>query len=72
MSYPECEKMQSVKDKSQIIGAFLEDCGYTLCEFDKYGQYMPVAGTIEQILAEYFEIDMKKVEEERRQILANL
>ena len=31
--YPEHEKLMKVKDESQVIGEFLEGCGYTLCEF---------------------------------------
>lgn len=68
--YPECDKMTAVQDESQAIGRFLEECGYTLCELHG-DNYMPVRKTIEELLADHFEIDLTKVEEERQQILKN-
>lgn len=88
-TYPELEKLQAVKEKSQEIGFFLEMLlgKYTLCEFKNeetwYDQefdeefsnpegYYPIRRSIQDLLAEYFEIDMDKVEAERRQILKEL
>lgn len=74
--YPECEKLAEVSKDSQIIGQFLDEMKYAgkeLCTFDdSEEQWMPVRGTIESILAEYFGIDMNKVEEERRAILDDI
>lgn len=80
---PELDKMLAVKDKSQEIGAFLDSLseqGYAICEHKQYGEdewdgpsgYHPVRKNIEQLLAEYFNIDLKKCEEERQAILASL
>lgn len=112
--YPECEKMSTVRDKSQAIGEFLEWLAYekgvyfwttntwheeftcpcmdygddqrdvhdeaAWCEkCQNTGKYIDVQSEdgpfqyqIEKILAEFFEIDLDKVEAERRQMLAEL
>lgn len=71
--YPECEKMAKVKDKSQIIGEFIdwiiETQKFIVCVDSGYGGYYPVNITIEELLAKFFGIDLNKVEEERRQML---
>lgn len=72
-TYPECEKMAAVQDKSQTIGEFLDWLGtkYTLAEYDEYDEdeLFPVSINIQKLLAEYFEIDLDKVEEEKNDIL---
>lgn len=83
--YPECEKLHAVSDDSQKIGEFLEwlKRKYYICEFwdreklDDSGDqsnegFYPNYKSIQDLLAEYFEIDMNKVEEERREILKSL
>lgn len=72
--YPECKKMAAVKNESQAIGSFLdwlEGEDLFICNLEKE-EYRPIHTTIEKLLAEYFEIDLDKVEEERRQILDEL
>ncbi len=75
--YPEHEKLQAISDVSQEIGEFL-DCGrWTLCELRDAGtrawngtaiqNFQPV--NIQDALAEYFGIDQKKIEAEKRQML---
>lgn len=76
--YPECEKLAKVEEKSQAIGEFLSwlsskkeielckerddgKCSLYVARFDK-----------QALLAEFFAIDMEKVEEERREMLASL
>lgn len=78
--YPECEKLAQVSEKSQELGYFLEwlmqRC--VLAEWDESEEggtddiLYPIHKSIEQILAEYFHIDMDKVNEERAQILKEL
>ena len=78
--YPECEKMAAVRDKSHTIGEFLEWLGdetpYSICEYTGddggYGSYQPTYATIEQLLAKFFDIDLKKVEAERGRILEEI
>lgn len=80
MKYPECEKMQGVKDKSQAIGEFLEWLGsekevfLAKWELDEYeDEYITrFLYSAEKLLAEFFNIDLNKVEQERRQILSEL
>ena len=80
--FPECEKLHAVSAESQKLGEFLawlqDEQGYTLCKFyeqNAYGEdegYFPDRKSIQSLLAEYFEIDMDKVDEERRQMLKEL
>lgn len=74
---PESDKMLAVHAKSQAIGEFLDwlrdERGITLAEFghtrhDSDELYMVRIG-INELLAEYFEIDLNKVEREKRAIL---
>jgi len=83
--YHECEKLYAVNDESQKLGEFLDwlKRKYYLCEFfedyipeldENYSPagYYPIRKSINQILAEYFKIDLGKIEKERRQILDEL
>lgn len=76
-AYPECERLLAVRRESQAIGEFLkwarEDQGLSLCAYSKYGkEYAPSWITVEKLLAEFFNINLGKVEEERRQMLRGL
>lgn len=82
-NYPECEKLAGVSHKSQAIGAFLEWLQtvkhFEFAEWRKTEDtvftddvLILVHYTIESLLAEYFEIDMNKVKEERQQILEDI
>lgn len=73
--YPECEKLAKVSEKSQELGVFLEWLmgEYHLCNYDhRIEQYWPTHNTVENILAEYFHIDMEEVNRERAQMLEEL
>jgi hypothetical protein len=69
----ECEKLRAVAPQSQKIGEFLEwlseEKGISLCTLDRYDRYEPHVQRREELLAEYFDIDLDKVEQERRGIL---
>ena len=81
--YPEHKKLQAISDESQTVGEFLETAGYTLCElrtfteplddigntYETRPQFVPVSKSIQQILADYFEIDLTKIETEKRTML---
>lgn len=83
---PECDKLLEVKDESQSIGDFLDwlthEKKIVLCEWREVDRdeeedgfhdgHYPTYDTIEQLLAKYFEINLKKLEKERRKMLANL
>lgn len=80
--YPEHQKLQAIKDKSQAIGEFLD---WLFSEKDlRLAQWMKVPGededseedelvqfwpNREELLAGYFEIDLKKLEQEKRAML---
>lgn len=78
--YPEIEKMRAVMPESQAIGAFLEwleEGGMHICRVapPQQGareQWVPVSKSITTLLAEHFEIDLTKVEKEKRAILAEI
>lgn len=85
VKYPECEKLKKVSEESNKIGAFLDwlmnEKYIHLCTYEEAHEiddedlsegYYGINRTIEDLLAEYFEIDMDKVEKERRQILEKL
>lgn len=78
MTYPKTptlDKMLAIKEKSQVIGEFLEwlSCqNYTLAKWNDVDKLYPVRSSIEKLLAEYFNIDLKSAEEEKRKILETL
>ncbi len=76
MSYPEHEKLATVKDLSQEIGEFLEWCEgqmWQLAEWDEDGygdqKMYPIGVKRIDILARYFKIDLDKLEAEKVQML---
>jgi hypothetical protein len=78
--YPECEKMAAVQKESQAVGEFLDwlqsEKGFIVCEQGKGDSYefpyVPACLSIESLLADFFGINLKKVEKERRDMLASL
>ena len=78
---PECDKMRKAREKgSQIIGEFLEWCesnGIVLSSVIKeedeiFERWCPINKRREQILADFFGVDLDKCEEERQAILEEL
>ncbi len=78
---PELDKMSAVKDQSQVIGAFLDQLSSEGICLAQYGEpqrrggeceLIPLGQSIEKTLANYFDIDLNKVEKERRAILAHI
>ena len=71
--YPEHLKFDKVRDKAQAIGEFIEHSGWILCDWPDNSRY-PVATnlSINNVLAKYFEIDEKKLEDEKQRMLAAL
>lgn len=74
---PELNKMAAIRDKSQVVGEFLDwlrnERGITLATFtddEERGDVMvPFHFSTEQLLAEFFDIDLERVERERRLVL---
>lgn len=71
-TYPEHEKMSTIVDKSQAIGEFLEWIndvkGYKICKY-LTGELWPIRTDTEHLLAEYFNINLRIIEKEKREML---
>lgn len=81
--YPEHLKQKAIHDQAQTIGEFLEwletegnatVCGYNNKTEEWAPMWLPTKwrGGIEKMLADYFDIDLAKLEEEKRDMLARL
>lgn len=87
---PECARLHTVADKSQVCGEFLDwlqsqgivlarwhehsdECygsnGFNTCGYRKEGDLEPDHTSTPSHLAKFFDIDMNKVEHERRALL---
>jgi hypothetical protein len=72
-AYPMHAKVDKVKVERQAIGEFIEHGGYVLCEYKMNGiDLRTVRMSINQVLAKYFEIDMKLLEAEKQAMLKTL
>ncbi len=75
---PECDRLNAEAARHRIIGDFIEwmgEQGYSICKMVEQkgwgsSPYLPVDKRTEQVLADFFEIDLNKVEDERRAYLA--
>lgn len=74
--YPEHEKLEKISDKSQACGEFLDwlsSEGISLCSWhERDEQYYQDPRTITDLLADYFDIDLDKIENEKRDMLGRL
>ena len=66
---PELDRLRLVQDDSHAIGEFLDFSGYILAERDEFDRLRPSDKTIQSILADYFDIGLNKVEQEKRALL---
>jgi hypothetical protein len=80
MNYPEHEKLKKVSDKSQTIGEFIDwlqnEANYVIGQYktskvDREILYPAHEGT-QELLAKYFNIDLQKIEDEKRQMLKEI
>ena len=62
--YPECEKLQKVSKESNLIGSYINWANGCPDLIEHL--------SIEERLAMYFDIDLKKVDEERRLIIKRM
>lgn len=78
--YPEHEKLKALDGENQKIGNFIEwlnEQGYSICEWKEGrgyngGEYHPARSNTSDMLAQYFEIDVKRLEDEKQAMLAEL
>lgn len=66
-SYPEHERLAEVADKSHIIGEFLQWLDTTIWA-DTANVY-DLNDRVQEVLAEYFNIDLAKIDKEKDQML---
>ena len=76
-AYPEHAKMAKIADISQEIGEFIEalpKLGLLLADAqgDGFGRLFVTARSTNEILAQYFNIDLDKIETEKRQMLKQI
>lgn len=80
-TYPELDKMKAAREKSAVLTEFVDwldqnnmrICLRTEVSITYRGSpYEPIPESFEKLFARFFGIDLDKVEEERRQILAEL
>lgn len=72
--YPEHTKLKAIASKSQVCGEFVEwladKKGIVLAQFHGLsGHHYQNPTPLRALLAEFFEIDSKKIEEEKRAML---
>ena len=84
MKYPQHEKIQSLNGANDHIGCFIdflrEEKNIVLTKYDEardgYGWvakgYYPITESLEKLLAEYFEIDLVELENEKREMLREI
>jgi hypothetical protein len=76
--YPEHEKLAAIQDKSQAIGEFLEwlnSDGVRLSRWDErpgWDMLQPDTEGTTAILARYFGIDIKRLDDEKRKMLESV
>lgn len=74
--YPEHERLKEVRPRSQSIGEFVEwlsdeKCA-TIAVRIEGGDMVPIRTTLQNLLAEFFEIDQDKLELEKQDMIAEL
>ena len=70
--YLEHEKLQKIQEQSQLCGEFLEwlsGQGYVLARWGEDDLLYSVRAPRDKLLAEFFEIDLDKLEQEKQQLL---
>lgn len=70
-SYPEHEKMKECSSPRQAVGDFIEwlsERGYWICE-KRHGEWFPTYRSRDQLLAAHFELDIDKIDAEKRAML---
>jgi hypothetical protein len=73
--YPEHEKLQALNGANQTVGDFLEWLGehaLIIAEYGNGSQLFPCAKGRNQLIAEHFEIDQRRLDQEKKQMLDQL
>lgn len=81
LKYPEIEKQEKIRKEATVIAGFLlwlQDSDYALCRWaaDFYheggGGWVMAGESIDTWLARYFDTDLATIENEKRQMLAEI
>ena len=80
VDYPEHEKLKKVQERSQSIGEFIDwlsekklcVCEYIKDEIVNEEGWFPANKSTEKLLAEFFNIDLGKIESEKQQMLEEM
>lgn len=77
MKYLEHGKLEKIKDESQVIGEFLEwlrsEKGWSICKpYKNTDLFEPTIFSTEKLLAEYFGIDLDRLDDEKRTMIEEL
>lgn len=71
--YPEHEKIKALDGLNDRIGEFLDwlraERGIVLAEYGRHDQLWASTVRTEDLLAEFFNVDLKELEEEKRRML---
>jgi hypothetical protein len=71
-TYPEHEKLKAVVEQTQAAGEFLEwlrSTGREVCVINSYDEWAPCGESVERLLAGWQGIDLRRLEQEKRQLL---
>lgn len=75
MEFPQHEKLKSIQKESQALGQFLDwlnSEGIALCQLGERDHFFPIYKRTEVILANYFDIDLDLLEQEKLEMLKQL
>lgn len=76
MDYPEHEKLKEIQSETQFLGEFLDWLSskeMAVCVYDDNAErWRPHRESITGLLAKFKNIDLQKIEYEKRQMLASL
>lgn len=76
VSYPEHEKLALIQPLSQAIGEFvvwLREQSMIICMWNEFRQeWVPVATSIDKLMARHFDIDLDRLEAEKRDMIARM
>jgi hypothetical protein len=71
--YPEHEKLKALGGDNQVVGDFIEwlgENGYEIARWNDSGTYcLPCNEGRDALLAKHFEIDLNKLDDEKRAML---
>jgi len=74
--YPEHEKLENISQQSQFLGEFIEWCNehgmFLARHIENFDSPIPVSKSINTLLGEFFEIDLIKLEQEKRKMLEDI